>query len=718
MTFPRDDYTPFGYLDLPAHTRNLTPLGVIRSDGLGFRWHVPAYAGLYGGRRETYRAGFRIAVDGALHFADFEAVSAPYHSKNVVVFEVARGDVRLQIEWIAVGDHALRAMIRCQTPVPPARLTIHVDYTRLLSANGEWGESGLVGRRENDRVVLQGFEDGDAIVVAPSMPPRDLSITGESAESIRWADRPGPPLASGASVPVVGTRGDTVTLRAVLGFAAGEVDGLEIFVARGKTAPAAIAHLDWARRQAEGERARKLALDAAFWSGAPRLDGDWPDHWRRGIVYDLETIRMMVKPPVGIYAHPWDAMQIHAPRVVLAEAAIDALVLAYADPALAQAMFAGTFLDAPAPNVPCSREDGTFNMVAADGTVCGTAPQWGYPWLVAEWLAAVRPDPAWLERLYPRLAAYLDWWLRHRRDDEGWLVHACSWEAGQDESPRFGPQPLGGGHPTRHLRAVDLQAAFAHAARVMHRFAGTLGLRHDVAKWDQIAEEFAGRTRQLWHGDRYADHDARAGAPTAIDDIMLLAPPMLGLADPARAEALRRRIDAIDPDALVWPVLTWTAVEAAIAVGRTDRAAGLAAAVCDRAYRFWDAREPGEGRTLPGIACEYWPPHGRCGGEGYGWGALTTHLLAHVLIGLTPRADALLLRPNLPPDSRRPGRRYGLTLRWRERPIAVTLEPLDGHRVQVTLNGTVTDVAWGAQIGVAWDALGDEAPEPWPERGA
>ena len=33
----------------------------------------------------------------------------------------------------------------------------------------------------------------------------------------------------------------------------------------------------------------------------------------------------MVKAPVGIYRHIWDAMQIQAPRVVLAEAAIDAM---------------------------------------------------------------------------------------------------------------------------------------------------------------------------------------------------------------------------------------------------------------------------------------------------------------------------------------------------------------------------------------------------------
>jgi hypothetical protein len=118
------------------------------------------------------------------------------------------------------------------------------------------------------------------------------------------------------------------------------------------------------------------------------------------LVYDLETLRMMVKQPIGIYSHVWDAMQIQAPRVVLAETAIDALLLSYADARLAQELMLGVFLDAPAPQVPCSREDGSYNMVAADGSACGTAPPWGYPWLALAWLAALRPDEAWLGRIY------------------------------------------------------------------------------------------------------------------------------------------------------------------------------------------------------------------------------------------------------------------------------------------------------------------------------
>jgi len=710
VTFPADDYTPHGYLDLPTHCRNLHPLGVLRSHDVGFRWHFPAYGGMYGGRRETYRAGFRVALDDALAIADFETIGAPYHSKDLVRFDLAHRGTRLTVDWTAVGEHALRATIRRDAATPAARISLHVEYTRLVSANGEWGESGLVGRREDDRLILQSFEDGDAFVLWTSHPATLLGITSDAASATSWLSQPAsgePPV---DPVTILGARGDTVALYAALDVSDAFPGEIEAILARGKTVPEAMQNLESARRHASVDLAAKRAADTAFWSTAPRLSGDWPDHWRRGLVYDLETVRMMVKPPVGIYTHPWDAMQIQAPRVVLAEAAIDALLLSYADPALAQTLLLGVFADAPAPNVPCSREDGSFNMVAADGAICGTAPQWGYPWLVLDWLFSIRPDPVWLANLYPHLTAYLDWWWRYRRDSDGWLVHACSWESGQDESPRFGDQPLGGGHPVRHLRAVDLHAAYAHAALVMHRFAAILDLTHDVAKWNAIATELRQRTSALWNGQRYADVDAKTGQFTTIDDPMLLAPLFLDLDGPDRTRASATSVTAIDADDLVWPMFAWTAIGAALSIGETDLAADLAAAVCDRAYRFWDARTESDGGTLPGIASEYWPLSGRCGGEGYGWGAFTTHLVLHVLIGLTPTLDGLQIRPNLPTTWRTAGRRYGLTIQLRDYPMTLSMEPLGSDRVRLTLGESAFETDWGVITTIPWATLVSVGP--------
>lgn len=702
MSFPADAYTPFGYLDLPRHARRLNPLGVLRSAGAGFYWRFPAYARGYGGRRPQYVAGFQISLNGALDIGDFDAIDCPYHSKNVIEFRARRGDVEASAVFHPIGDHALRCRLALRGR-GPCRAGVHALYRRWIGATGEWGESGLVGRREGDALLLQGFESGEAFILSASQPPHDWGLSSDEAEARAWKDRPGP--GAPGFVPAPGKAGDTAALYAALGFEvelSDEPFTLEIWMARALAAERAAALLELAQAQGSIEEARLRAEDARFWQAAPRLEGDWPDHWRRGLVYDLETVRMMVRPPIGIYRHVWDAMQIQAPRAVLAEASIDALLLAYADPSAAQQLMLGTFLDAPEPNVPCSREDGSVNMVSAGGAACGTAPSWGYPWLALAQLYALNPDRLWLERLYPRLAAYLDWWLLRRRDTDGWLVYACSWESGQDDSPRFGDQPLGGGHPTRHVRPADLQAAFAHAAHTMAGFAESLGNEHDRRKWLSVAEAFDERTDRLWNGARFADFDARAGGLTAIDDVMLLAPIALGAARPERAQAMRRAIESIAAETLTWPMLAWTATEAALVAGVPGKAAELAWAVCDRAYRFRDARETDSERTLPGIACEYWPLHGRCGGEGYGWGAFTTHLVVHVLIGLSFHAAHVALRPNLPLDWRVPGRRYALRMTVRNRPLAVALEPIDSERVRVRFDDQHAETAWGESQRYSW----------------
>src|SRR5262249_38593373 len=153
------------------------------------------------------------------------------------------------------------------------------------------------------------------------------------------------------------------------------------------------------------------------------------------------------------------------------------LFLSYADPELAAEVMLSHFESAPRPNLPCMREDGSYNMVADDGQVCGTAPEWGYPLWCCNELFGRSGDLRWLSRLYPGAAAYLRWWLEHRRDTEGWLTYACSWESGQDVSSRFGPQQTGG-TIIQHVRPVDLQASMAQGAAILARWATLLAPTH------------------------------------------------------------------------------------------------------------------------------------------------------------------------------------------------------------------------------------------------
>jgi hypothetical protein len=690
MSFPHDDYTPHGYLDLPGHTRNLTPQGVLRSHGAGFRWHFPAYGASYGGRRETYRAGLRLSVNGTLE----PQITCTYHSKNLFRYRLEADGAVAHAEFHTVGSDVLRAVVTLEVGAS-VRLGAHVTYTRTVSANGEWGESGLLARLEDELLVIQSFEDGDAFALSASTPWTDAGVSADALEAERWALEPGVMPESGLA-HALGRRGETVTLHGVLGFQMGAGSTVELLLSRGRTLPKARASLGMARERGDLERAALLAADEMFWARAPRLTGDWPAHWRRGVVYDAETLRMMVKQPVGAYRHVWDAMQIQAPRVVLAEAAMDALLLGYADPATAQAMLLGVFADADAPNVPCSREDGSYNMVAADGTVCGTAPEWGYPFAVVETLYPLHPDRAWLGHMFEHLSAYFNWWLEHRTDADGWAFYACSWESGQDDSPRFGAQPLGGGHPVRHVRPVDLHASLAHAAGVMTRLSGVLGL--SAARWRALEERYTRLTNSLWNGERYADFDANAQTFTDVDDPMLRAPFALGVADAGKLEAGRALVGAHPEHPHEWPMLAWTVIEAARKLGMLEREASFAHAIAERAYSFWDAREAREDRTLPGITAEYWPAHGRCGGEGYGWGAFAVHFVLYNLVGYAPTADGLHLRPNLPTGWRAPGKTYRLHLHHHGSPLEIVLEPQADGVLEIAVNRVRRTLRWGETL--------------------
>jgi hypothetical protein len=664
MSAPLDHYTPHGYLDNPYHTRNLNPSGVIRSsNGIGFAWHYPALPRGYG-YREIYNASLNLAltVDGKSYYQhqDFSGLYADLHSKNVFRYRWSVEGLDLRAAFWRVGEHALACRVELSAAKEQeVRLTAFTRYVRHLGAAGVWGESGLVGRIDEGRVIIQGFEDGTAFALGGNLP---FSQAGSS--STLNADFLAAPTLPDDHCVVTGKKGETVTLYGAAAYdlhlTAQSPHRLDLVLARDIRRDLALKAHDTAMTERATALTDLQREDDMFWNNAPRLEGDFPDHWRRGFVYDFETLRMMVKAPIGIYKHVWDAMQIQAPRVVLAEAAIDALLLGYADLGTARALLLGTFLDAPAPNVPCSREDGSYNMVGANGSECGTAPEWGYPIEVAAFLYDLDPDGAWLEAIYPGLKEFLEWWFVNRSDAEGYLVYDNSWESGQDLSARFGSQKEGGGSTIRNLRPVDLQAATTSACRTMKRFANILGRQEDETLWARREADFRTKVEALWHDDAYRDFDAHVGW-SDVWDVMQLAPVALGLASQEKIETLRPQVQRLAHSSYLWPMFVWTATDAARAAGELGVAAQIAHDTIERAYRYWDSRDFQEDGRLPGVTCEYWGLDGRCGAEGYGWGAFGIHLLLRTLFGFVPRSDgSFTLTPNLPEDWLIVGKRYGI----------------------------------------------------------
>jgi hypothetical protein len=447
--------------------------------------------------------------------------------------------------------------------------------------------------------------------------------------------------------------------------AAAETQRSYALLTRASAAPAAAT--------AEAGYQRLVAEDRAFAATCPTLSGDWPAHWREGLHHDFQTTRLLVQPAAGIFRDVWPAWMAAWPRVVLAEGTLDMLRLAYADPSLAKRAVLSLFRDAPQPNVPCVFAGGEYNMVAADGSRCGTSPAWCLPFLNLELLYLRTLDRTWLAQVYPYAAAYIEWWLEHRVDADGWLVYKCTWESGEDGNPRLDPGGSGDADISARIRPVELQATLAHAAGVMAFFAAELGLAD--LRWRSLHADYRDRTRRLFDASsrRYRDWliaEQRFQAPcperpywgldTCRYSAQSLTPLLIG--EPLDEDEIWRH--ACSPWTL-WPSWTWSLVESAAAAGHYGRLGALAFETIDRVYRVTTRRDvTSVSRPMPGSAPEFWPEDWRTygGSDAYGWGATTANLLIRHLVGFkeSRQTDGWVaeLTPALPSSLRSPGARY------------------------------------------------------------
>jgi len=347
-------------------------------------------------------------------------------------------------------------------------------------------------------------------------------------------------------------------------------------------------------------------------------------------------------------------------------------------------------------------------------------------------------DLSWLRRLYPRAAAYLRWWLEHRSDAEGWLVYACSWESGQDVSSRFGPQQTGG-TIIQHVRPVDLRASMAQSAEIMARWATLLAgesesvddaqvgkstpaegvpitdFTSEVAQWRAIANDFTVKTRLMWQEGWFRDYDSASKEWSSQQDVMHLAPVFCGAAGWGQTEQLNPYF--VQPPMhssgwapLSWPPVVMTLVGAASTAQMPLEAAELAYPYIDGSYSSTDSREPDERGGLPGITREYRRVvHGKYGShtyanagiEGYGWGALSIHLLMRYLLGLREEeAGVLTIAPMLPLALRRVGAVYRVEpLKWGKYTLSVECRVKHTDTCLVHLSWSGQEQVWEAKWG-------------------
>lgn len=425
---------------------------------------------------------------------------------------------------------------------------------------------------------------------------------------------------------------------------------------------------------AEGHDAATAAA-AQFESLLPRLIGSFPRSFQNGFHYDMETTRLCTLPPAGIFTGHWPTWMVSMPRAVLAEGTMDMARLSYADPDLAAEALLVLLRDTPLANTPCVFASGEYNMVAGDGTRCGTSPAWCIPFLNVYDVYLRTRDDSWMREIYPHLVALVDYWLAERVDSEGWLVYMCTWEAGEDNNPRIDPDETGDSVISDFVRPVELQASMAHAAMVLSTFAGQQGLDDDEKRFQKLHDEFVAKTQQLWDADagRFRDYDRKRNAFVAVDgeerywgaDFTRQSPLSLiallgGIATDEQRSAMRDEVRSFfrSPFA-IWPSWSTFVLEAAAELGMYEFAASMAYEIVSRVYAASDRRSLGQtGGTrygaMPGASPEYWPydPATFTGNDAYAWGAQGASFVVRHILGIRNAEDSdgvgLRLRPAFP----------------------------------------------------------------------
>lgn len=708
MAFPEGDYTPYGYLRNPYHRASAgwssLEGGNLRTSDhhLGMEW---AYAWHRG---TTLRAGISLATGSGesrcLTRADYSAIgyASRYHSANVLGFDWTLDGVVVAARYFLVDESLCAHLEATNTSPLPRRF-------RLEVIGRVWVHEGVATVQTNGSTAIFRATDDSG-----GPPVHALAVSGSGLTPVRQLDDEAVPEAEvwvGSGMDVELAPGTRAQLTAALGRAESEDRALE---AARSALPLAATRLR-----------ELLAEDDAFYQRCPVLAGDWPHGWREGLVYDFETTRMCAMPAGGIFGDVWPSWMSGWPRIVVAEGTLDMMRLAYADPGLAQRAVLTMFRDSPGDNVPCVFQDGSFNMVAADGSQCGTSPAWCLPFLNLELLYLRTLDRTWLAELFPYLERYLDWWLRNRTDSRGWIVYKCTWEAGEDGNLRLDPSGSGDADISRRVRPVELQATMALSASTMALFAGELGLVDQKQRWGRVAAAYRRRTRRMFDpvpgrfrdwliqehrfqgegtGEQYWGADSLRFSPLS------LTPLLGGVATQEQAQALRREVELhCTAPWTSWPSWCHVLAECGSAAGLHGLIGEMAWGVIDLMYRRNNRRSLAEApRPTPGASPEYWPQDLRDwnASDAYGWGATTANLLLRHLFGLqesrSTRTWVLDLVPALPQALLQNGRIYtvrnfqyrglllNLSYAWNGDSIEAELELHEARRCVVRAAGGST----------------------------
>jgi putative isomerase len=322
---------------------------------------------------------------------------------------------------------------------------------------------------------------------------------------------------------------------------ASKSDGISIHTKGERTLIASASHAEPKHLHLDAAQLERVFTARSKWLCERSIPANLPPTSRRTLGKALSMMKGQVYSPEGHIRHRWTTPDRWPHRNMwLWDSVFHALGWRHIDPQMARDAIAAV-LDTQAPDgfvahtmTPSSTSEITQPPVLA----------WGVK-IVNE----VAPDAAWIEDLYPKLCAYIEWDIAHRDADGSglleWMIEGdplCrSGESGMDNSPRF--------DTATRMDAVDFNAFLALECEVLAEFAASLGLTADAAKWKARHERICRLIRErLWSSefDFFVDYDVEKEAQSPVLASSGFLPLICGAASESQAARLAEHLS--DPE--------------------------------------------------------------------------------------------------------------------------------------------------------------------------
>jgi len=268
---------------------------------------------------------------------------------------------------------------------------------------------------------------------------------------------------------------------------------------------------------------------------------------RRTLFKALSQMKTQVYASEAMIRHHWTTPDRWPHRAMwLWDSVFHAIGWRHLDPGLAQEMISAV--------LDIQRQDGFIpHMGSPEGVSNITQP----PVLAlgVKLVNDIQPNRDWIEEIYPKLTACVEWDLINRDSDGAGLVewaiegdpNCRSGESGMDNSPRF--------DTATQLDAVDFNSFLALESELLAHFARILERPDETEKWQKTNRRLCDLiNKRLWNEEIgfYVDYDVTSNTPSLVLASSGFMPLICGAASREQAERLAEHLK--DPEMFGTPL--------------------------------------------------------------------------------------------------------------------------------------------------------------------